>query len=105
MISTSLTKGEILKMGMSMLTYNLGEQTGFPFDHLEGENVKRHLNGKDVVLPVTLETNVVKLHEFLLPGNSYTPSSTVHEFSEHIIEESGYSEEDIPKESEDGAIP
>lgn len=105
MISTSLSKSEIINMGMSMLTYDLGEQTGFPFDHLEGENVKDHLDGQDVVLPVTLETNVEKLHEFLFPEIEYTPSANVHEFSETIIEKSGYSEEDIPSYSEDGAIP
>lgn len=105
LISTSLTKGEILKMGMNMLTYELGEQTGFPFAHLEGENVKKRMNGKDVVLPVTLEYNVIKLHDFLAPGVAYTPSANVHSFSEKIIEESGYSEDNIPQESEDGAIP
>ena len=33
--------------------------------------------GYDCVLPVTLETNVVKLHEFLYPEDAYAPSATV----------------------------
>ena len=105
MISTSLSKSDILKMGMSMITYDLEDQTGFPFMHLEGENVKDRMDGLDCVLPVTLELNVIKLHEFLYPEASYIPSDTVKEYSNHIIEVSGYGEDDVPENSEDGAIP
>ena len=63
-IYTSFSKAEILQMGMSMLSYDIEDQTGFPFDHLYGQRVK-DVVGIDVVLPVTLESNVIKLHEFL----------------------------------------
>lgn len=106
MVKTSLTKQEILKMGMTLLTYNIGEQTGFPFDHLEGENVTKAMDGNDCVLPVTLETNVVKLHQFLFPDDtSYTPSPEVQEYSDHIIRQSGYGEDSIPSYSETGELP
>ena len=36
-----------------------------------------------------------RLHEFLFPGESYTPSATVQEYSAEIEYETGYSEEDI----------
>ena len=65
-IYTSFSKAEILQMGMSMLSYDIEDQTGFPFDHLYGQRVKDAV-GIDVVLPVTLESNVIKLHEFLYP--------------------------------------
>ena len=37
MVYTSLSKAEILSMGMSMLSYDIEDQTGFPFDHLLGK--------------------------------------------------------------------
>ena len=79
-IYTSFSKAEILQMGMSMLSYDIEDQTGFPFDHLYGQRVKDAV-GIDVVLPVTLESNVIKLHEFLYPEDSYTPSEEVKAYS------------------------
>ena len=105
MVATSLSKADILKMGMNMITYDIEDQSGFPTKHLEGETIKDAV-GTDAVLPVTLEQNVIALHQFLYPEETdYVPSATVQEDSDHIIEESGYGEEDIPKQSEDGALP
>lgn len=105
MVATSLSKADILKMGMNMITYDIEDQSGFPTKHLEGETIKEAV-GTDAVLPVTLEQNVIALHQFLYPEETdYVPSATVQEYSDHIIEESGYGEEDIPKQSEDGALP
>ncbi|MGI6007354.1 MAG: LCP family protein [Ruminococcus sp.] len=105
MISSSLSKTDILKMGMNMITYDIEDQTGFPSKHLEGETVKDVI-GIDAVLPVTLEQNVIDLHTFLYPDETdYVPSVTVQDYSDHIIEVSGYGEEDIPTHSEDGALP
>lgn len=105
MVATSLSKADILKMGMNMITYDIEDQSGFPTKHLEGETIKDAV-GTDAVLPVTLEQNVIALHQFLYPEETdYVPSATVQEYNDHIIEESGYGEEDIPKQSEDGALP
>lgn len=105
MVATSLSKADILKIGMNMITYDIEDQSGFPTKHLEGETIKDAV-GTDAVLPVTLEQNVIALHQFLYPEETdYVPSATVQEYSDHIIEESGYGEEDIPKQSEDGALP
>ena len=105
MVATSLSKADILKMGMNMITYDIEDQSGLPTKHLEGETTKDAV-GTDAVLPVTLEQNVIALHQFLYPEETdYVPSATVQEYSDHIIEESGYGEEDIPKQSEDGALP
>ena len=48
-------------MGMSMLSYDIEDQTGFPFDHLYGGVVEDAMDGLDCVLPITLESNVIKL--------------------------------------------
>ena len=103
-IYTSFTKAEILQMGMSMLSYDIEDQTVFPFDHLYGQRVKDAMGGKDVVLPVTLESNVIKLHEFLYPEDSYTPSEEVKAYSQRIVDQSGFGEESRLDHSEDGSL-
>lgn len=92
-IKTNLGKSEILSMGMSMLSYELGETTGFPFlrktsnDSLSNE------------IPVTLEENVDMLHQFLFENEEYKPSATVVARSADIIEASGY-DADTPASDE-----
>lgn len=102
-IYTSFSKAEILQMGMSMLSYDIEDQTGFPFDHLYGQRVKDAV-GIDVVLPVTLESNVIKLHEFLYPEDSYTSSEEVKAYSQRIVDKSGFGEESRLDHSEDGSL-
>ena len=104
LIKTSLTKPEILQMGMSMLSYDIEDQTGFPFDHLYGGVVEDAMDGLDCVLPITLESNVIKLHEFLYPEDSYVPSEEVKTYSQKIIEISGFGEESRLDHSEDGSL-
>lgn len=103
-VYTSFTKAEILQMGMSMMSYDIEDQTGFPFDHLYGERVKDAMGGLDVVLPVTLESNVIKLHEFLYPEDSYTPSDEVIAYSQRIVDKSGFGDESRLDHSEDGSL-
>lgn len=104
MIYTSLTEKEILSMGMNMLSYDIEDQTGFPFDHLYGDTVKEAMDGVDCVLPITLESNVIKLHEFLYPEDSYVPSNEVKTYSQEIIDKSGFGEESRLEHSEDGSL-
>lgn len=104
MIYTSLTEKEILSMGMNMLSYDIEDQTGFPFDHLYGDTVKEAMDGVDYVLPITLESNVIKLHEFLYPEDSYVPSNEVKTYSQEIIDKSGFGEESRLEHSEDGSL-
>lgn len=104
MIKTTLKKTEILSMGMSMLSYDIEDQTGFPIDHLYGENVKQAMDGYDCVVPVTLESNVVKLHEFLYPEDAYVPSEEVKAYSQRIVDKSGFGEESRLDHSEDGSM-
>lgn len=104
MIYTSLTEKEILSMGMNMLSYDIEDQTGFPFDHLYGDTVKEAMDGVDCVLPITLESNVIKLHEFLYPEDSYVPSNEVKTYSREISDKSGFGEESRLEHSEDGSL-
>ena len=103
-IKTNMSKADILSMGLSMLSYDIADQAGFPHDHVYGENVKNAMDGLDCVVPVTLESNVVWLHEFLYPEDAYEPSENVKAYSNRIIETSGYSLEDQLSVSEDGSL-
>lgn len=93
-VSTSLTKNEILELGMHAVTYTMGISYAYPFQLCYGENVVNAL-GEDVVIPVTLEFNVRELHEYLYPGLSYEPSAAVTEYSDYIARKSGYDEDMI----------
>ena len=93
-VSTSLTKNEILELGMHAVTYTMGTSYAYPFQLCYGENVVNAL-GEDVVIPVTLEINVRELHEYLYPGLSYEPSAAVTEYSDYIARKSGYDEDMI----------
>ena len=93
-VSTSLTKNEILELGMHAVTYTMGTCYAYPFQLCYGENVVNAL-GEDVVIPVTLEFNVRELHEYLYPGLSYEPSAAVTEYSDYIARKSGYDEDMI----------
>lgn len=93
-VSTSLTKNEILELGMHAVTYTMGTSYACPFQLCYGENVVNAL-GEDVVIPVTLEFNVRELHEYLYPGLSYEPSAAVTEYSDYIARKSGYDEDMI----------
>lgn len=104
MVYTSLTKADIISMGMSMLSYDIEDQMGFPVDHLLGEKVKISLNGLDCVVPVTLESNVIKLHEFLYPEDAYMPSEELKAYSQKIIDKSSFGEESRLEHSEDGSL-
>lgn len=93
-VSTSLTKNEILELGMHAVTYTMGTSYAYPFQLCYGENVVNAL-GEDVVIPVTLEFNVRELHEYLYPGLSYEPSAAVTEYSDYIARKSSYDEDMI----------
>ena len=85
MISTSLSKSDIVSLGMNMLSYQLGDTCGFPFEHRTSD-----LSG-DSEVPVTLSWNVTRLHDYLFGIKDYEPSAGVQERSAHIEEVSGFS--------------
>lgn len=84
-ISTSLSKSDIVSLGMNMLSYQLGDTCGFPFEHRTSD-----LSG-DSEVPVTLSWNVTRLHDYLFGIKDYEPSAGVQERSAHIEEVSGFS--------------
>ena len=93
-VSTSLTKNEILELGMHAVTYTMGTSYAYPFQLCYGENVVNAL-GEDVVIPVTLEFIVREMHDYLYTDLSYEPSAAVTEYSDYIARKSGYDEDMI----------
>ena len=85
MVKTSVSKTEILKMIPALIGYSIDETTGFPNDY-KFAKVK---GSGSVIVPTTLESNVLKIHQFLYGDTSYTPTQDVLNRSAQITNISG----------------
>lgn len=86
-VMTSLSLSEILELLTDIASYEVGEQTGFPFEgYIEAAG---RVGKASVVVPVDLEKNVSLLHEFLFDEAGYDPSDTVKKCSEKIASDTG----------------
>ena len=85
---TSFSTAEIIKLATQVFGFSIEKTTGFPFEHIE-KNVYIGDRRVDAVVPVTLETNVQELHEFLFDDSDYECSATVKEYSNDISVLSG----------------
>lgn len=83
MVKTSVSKTEILKMIPAMIGYSIDETTGFPNDYKFAQ-----VKGS-VIVPTTLESNVLKIHQFLYGDASYTPTQDVLNRSARITNIAG----------------
>lgn len=83
-VSTSFTTKEILSLATGVFDYELGETTGFPFDLETPEQIPGYSGS--YVIPKGLEENVIKLHQFLYPNKDYTPTATVTDISNTLID-------------------
>lgn len=78
-VATNLDKMEILSLAKDVFSYDIVDQTGFPF-----EKDAHTYKGVSYVFPINLADNVKRLHEFLFGNSEYTPSRTVQEYSDYI---------------------
>jgi LCP family protein required for cell wall assembly len=78
-IYTNMTNKEILGLAKDIFSYDIVEQTGFPFEK-EAKNYKKI----SYVFPINLKDNVVSLHKLLFENESYSPSAKVIETSDYI---------------------
>lgn len=83
-VSTSFSNTELIALASGITSYTFGETTGFPF-----EQVAANIAAGDCVVPVNLAQNVKELHSFLFDDEDYTPSQTVQEISNEIINATG----------------
>lgn len=84
-ISTNMSTNQIISMAPSVLLYNISDSEGWPYD------VEGYSSDAWYGVPVTLESNVKELHSNLFDTEDYTPSETVQEISDKIINRTGYS--------------
>ncbi|MDO4621262.1 MAG: LCP family protein, partial [Lachnospiraceae bacterium] len=100
---TSLSPAEIISMATAMFNYNIEKTTGFPFEHLE-KKVYVGTRSLDCVVPVTLETNVQQLHEFLFDEQNYQVSETVKLYSQDIQTLTNLTENNIESAKKNSVI-
>ena len=84
-VATSLSTTEILSLATNAASYNFVDTTGFPFDQTPMTIPSRN----DCVVPNNLANNVQQLHQWMFGSEDYTPSATVQEISNKIINETG----------------
>lgn len=83
-VYTNVSSTEILKTIPEMSKYKITESKGWPYE-VRGITLDRWYG-----VPVTLESNVKKLHEDLFGNNNYEVSGKVKEYSECIVQKTGY---------------
>ena len=80
-------KIDFLSMATNIADYNLASTTGFPFDL----TTKKLPATGDTVIPVSLENNVMKLHQYLFGLSLTEVSETVHSIDQEIVGLTGVS--------------
>jgi len=83
-ISTNIKANEIKELIPEAMKYNINTSIGWPYE-VRGITIDRWYG-----VPVTLESNVKKLHQEVFGEDDYEPSNTVKEISRSIINKTGY---------------
>lgn len=83
-VQTNISTTEIMKIASSINDYKVTSNTGWPYE-IKGITLDAWYG-----VPVTLEDNVIKLHEELFNETDYKPTEKVKEYSQKIIEKTGY---------------
>lgn len=83
-ILTNISSTEIIGMIPSLVNIKMSEGEGWPY------KTQFYNNGISYVAPVTLEENVIELHQYLFNDEDYKVSNKVKEYSNGIIKKTGY---------------
>jgi len=84
-VSHNLDFADLTNVALSISKYHIGETAGFP-----SARTSAVLGSKgDCVIPLTLESNVVELHQFLFGDEAYEPTDTVKQISAKISSDTG----------------
>ena len=84
-IATSVGVDDLVMNAKNISKYYLGETTGFPQARGDANMGKKGA----CVIPQTLESNVIQLHNFLFGDEAYMPSALVKKYSAKISADSG----------------
>lgn len=83
-IRTNIKTNEIFRLLPSISSYKITESIGWPYD-TKGKTLDRWYG-----IPITLESNVERLHKEIFEEQDYIPSETVKQISNDIIAKTGY---------------
>lgn len=84
-IYTSLENKDILDLLANIANYRIVDEGGFPQENMRTTG-KLGAKG-DCVIPKSLESNVVWLHQFLFEDKDYTAPASVKEYSQRIVDD------------------
>ena len=83
-VSSNITSEFIIKMIPYLMDYKVTASIGWPYD-TRGITLDRWYG-----IPVTLESNVTRLHQEIFGEVDYVPSETVKSISNSIVNKTGY---------------
>lgn len=83
-IYTNITANEIFSLMPSATSFKITDSIGWPYE-TQGITLDRWYG-----IPITLESNVTRLHQEVFGENNYTPSETVKTISNNIVTKTGY---------------
>ena len=81
---TNISANDIFSLFPSVAEFKITQSIGWPYE-TRGKTIDRWYG-----IPVTLESNVTKLHQEIFEESDYTPSDRVKEISNNIVEKTGY---------------
>ena len=83
-VYTNITAGEIFKLMPSALSFKISDSMGWPYE-TKGITLDRWYG-----VPVTLESNVTKLHQEVFNDKDYSVPDSIRTISNSIIKKTGY---------------
>lgn len=89
-ISTNIQSSDITSTILKVGKYSITQSIGWPYT-TKGITIDRWYG-----VPVTLETNVIRLHQEVFGEENYTPSETVIDMSNRTKAKTGYTEQTTP---------
>lgn len=83
-IRTNISSGEIIGLIPSLASFDVTQSLGWPYD------TKGWTSDRWYGVPITLESNVKKLHQEAFGQSDYEVSETVKQISNQIVNKTGY---------------
>ena len=84
-VYTNITANDIFSLLPSVTSYKITDSIGWPYE-TKGITMDRWYG-----IPITLESNVIQLHNKVIDEQDYTPSETIKKISNDIVAKTGYS--------------
>lgn len=89
-IATDMPQSEMVSLASAVMGYDISNSSGFPYSR-NTTSIGTGALG-DLVVPCSLESNVIQLHRTMFGTEDYEPSETVQEYSDEIIRQTGMGE-------------